>query len=82
MPALDFAQARELLLRVVNQFYRERNSPLPGAFVKAQMLVEAQNGGDTFMSGISTFVVSSISSGRFPRSRYRDDLGVTFCSHP
>ena len=48
MPALDFAQARELLLRVVNQFYRERNSPLPGAFVKAQMLVEAQNGGDTF----------------------------------
>lgn len=46
MPALDQAQARELLTRVVNKYYGERHSPLPGAFVKAQMLEEAkQNGG-------------------------------------
>ena len=38
---LDLAQARDLLLRVVNKFYAERHSPLPGAFVKAQLLVEA-----------------------------------------
>lgn len=48
MPVLDYAQARELLLRVVNTFYAERHSPPPGAFVKAQMLVEAQNEGGTF----------------------------------
>ena len=48
MPVLDYAQARDLLLRVVNRFYAERHSPLPGAFVKAQMLVEAQNDGGTF----------------------------------
>lgn len=48
MPALDYAQARELLLRVVNKFYAKRHSPLPGAFVKAQVLVEAQNTGVTF----------------------------------
>jgi hypothetical protein len=48
MPVLDYAQAHNLLLRVVDRFYAERHSPLPGAFVKAQMLVEAQNDGVTF----------------------------------
>jgi hypothetical protein len=48
MPVLDYAEARDLLLRVVNRFYAERHSPPPGAFVKAQMLVEAQSDGGTF----------------------------------
>ena len=34
------AQARELLLSVVNKCFAQRHSPLPGAFVKAQMLAE------------------------------------------
>jgi hypothetical protein len=48
MPALDQAHARELLLRVVNRHYAERHSPLPGAFVKTQMLAEAQHDGAVF----------------------------------
>src|SRR5690349_17573868 len=48
MPALDQAQARELLQRVVNKYYAERHSPLPGAFVKAQMLEEAKQNGAVF----------------------------------
>jgi hypothetical protein len=48
MPALDGARARELLVRVVQKHYAERHSPLPGAFVKAQMLVEAQRDGTVF----------------------------------
>ena len=48
MPALDPARARDLLLRVVQKSYAEGHSPLPGAFVKAQMLVEAQQDGALF----------------------------------
>jgi hypothetical protein len=48
MPALDHAGARELLLGVVNKYYAERHSPLPGAFVKAQMLAEAKLEGSEF----------------------------------
>src|SRR5579863_9304491 len=48
MPALDDAQARELLVRIVQKYYSERHSPVPGAFVKAQMLAEAQQDGTTF----------------------------------
>ena len=48
MPALDHAGARELLLRVVNKYYAERHSPLPGAFVKAQMLADAKLDGREF----------------------------------
>lgn len=48
MPVLDHAGARDLLLRVVQTFYAERNSPLPGAFVKMQMLAEAQRDGLVF----------------------------------
>jgi hypothetical protein len=51
MPALDLAQARELLLRVVQKYYSERHSPLPGAFVKAQMLAEAERDGNLFDEG-------------------------------
>jgi hypothetical protein len=48
MPALDRERARELLQRVVTKYYGERHSPLPGAFVKAQMLEEAKQGGADF----------------------------------
>ena len=49
MPALDQAHARELLQRVVNKYYAERHSPLPGAFVKVQMLEEAKHDGAVMM---------------------------------
>ena len=48
MQALDHAGARELLLSVVNKYYAERHSPLPGAFVKAQMLTTAHQNGSIF----------------------------------
>src|ERR1043166_5913577 len=48
MPALDRAGALELLLRVVNQYYAERHSPVPAAFVKAQMLAADKQGGHEF----------------------------------
>src|ERR1022692_13307 len=48
MPALDHSGARDLLLRVVNKYYAERNSPLPGAFVKAEMLTLAKEEGSEF----------------------------------
>jgi hypothetical protein len=48
MPALNHVEARLLLLRVVEKLYSKRNSPLPGALVKAQMLIEAKQSGDEF----------------------------------
>ena len=48
MPALDQAGASELLRAVVNKHYAERHSPLPGAFVKAQMLSDARQSGSEF----------------------------------
>ena len=48
MQSLNHAQARELFLHVFNRHFAERHSPLPGAFVKAQMLEEAQQNGNTF----------------------------------
>jgi len=48
MPTLNQAQARELLVRVVNKYFAERHSPLPGALVKTQMLAEAQQDGAVF----------------------------------
>lgn len=48
MPAFDHAQASDLLVSVVQKFYSERHSPLPGAFVKAQLLAEAQKNGTVF----------------------------------
>ena len=48
IPTLDLGQARNLLLDVVNQHYAERHSPLPGAFVKAQMLEKAKENGGLF----------------------------------
>jgi hypothetical protein len=51
MPALDHAGARELLLSVLNKYYAERHSPLPGAFVKAQMLTDALQAGSEFNQG-------------------------------
>ena len=48
MLTLDLAQSQELLLRVVQEGYAHRHSPLPGAFVKAQLLVRATDQGATF----------------------------------
>jgi len=48
MAVLDDAQARELLVQIVQKYFSERHSPLPGAFVKAQMLAEAEKAGTTF----------------------------------
>jgi hypothetical protein len=48
MPVLDHAGARTLLLRVVENLYSKRNSPLPGALVKAQMVAEAKLTGNEF----------------------------------
>jgi hypothetical protein len=48
MPVLDHAGARELLLRVVGKYYALRHSPLPGAFVKAQMVESAKQDGHEF----------------------------------
>jgi hypothetical protein len=48
MSALDHTGASELLQRLVIKFYAERHSPLPGAFVKAQMLSEAKASGNEF----------------------------------
>jgi hypothetical protein len=48
MSVLDHSGARALLLRVVEKLYSKRNSPMPGALVKAQMLAEAKAVGDEF----------------------------------
>lgn len=48
MPVLDHAGARDLFLRVVNKYYSERHSPLTGAFIKAQMLIDAKEAGSEF----------------------------------
>ena len=48
MATLDLIRSRNLLLQVVQRLYSERHSPLPGALVKAQMLVEARNGPESF----------------------------------
>lgn len=48
MPVLDRESASRLLLRVVGELYSKRNSPLPGALVKAQIISEAKAAGDEF----------------------------------
>jgi hypothetical protein len=48
MPALDHEGARNLFLRVVKRFYDERHGPVPGAVVKASLLLEAQKEGAEF----------------------------------
>lgn len=48
MPVLDQAGARDLLLRVVNKYYDERHSPVPGALVKASVVTEAEKEGNEF----------------------------------
>jgi hypothetical protein len=45
---VNFADAQALLIRVVEQLYAQRHSPLPGALVKAQLLSEAASGDATF----------------------------------
>jgi hypothetical protein len=48
MPSLDFVEASELLRRVVNKHYAKRHSPIPGAFIKTQMVSEAAKDGASF----------------------------------
>lgn len=48
MSALDLTSARELLIRVVEDLYANRHSPIPGALVKAQLTVEAAANGSIF----------------------------------
>ena len=48
MPSLNLADSRALLVRVVQTLYSKRHSPVPGALVKAQLVVEAASIGSTF----------------------------------
>jgi hypothetical protein len=91
MPALDPARARDLLLRVVQKSYAEGHSPLPGAFVKAQMLVEAQQDGALFNErelGFKRFIefVRTIPEiaiqGRSDLPRLRRDFWRAFIEFP
>jgi len=46
--ALDLAQSQQLLVRIVEEGFAQRHSPLPGAYVKAQLLSRAIDQGTTF----------------------------------
>jgi hypothetical protein len=43
VPTLDLAQSQQLLVSVVSEGYANRHSPLPGAYVKAELLLRARN---------------------------------------
>lgn len=43
MPILDLAQSQQLLLRVVSEGYANRHSPVPGAYVKAELLLRTRD---------------------------------------
>jgi hypothetical protein len=45
---LNFADSQALLIRVLEQLYAQRHSPVPGALVKAQLLSEAASNDSTF----------------------------------
>jgi len=45
---LDLARSQQLLVRIVEEGFAERHSPLPGAYVKAQLLSHAVDQGETF----------------------------------
>ena len=48
MPALDLTESRALLIRVVEELFAKRHSPVPGALVKAQIVAESIASGSTF----------------------------------
>lgn len=48
MPLLDLERSRRLLVQVVQSLYAERHSPVPGALVKAQIVREANQLGESF----------------------------------
>jgi hypothetical protein len=48
VPPLNIADARSLLVRVVQDLYGNRHSPVPGALVKAQFTAQATASGDSF----------------------------------
>ena len=45
---LDLAQSQQLLVRIVEEGFAQRHSPLPGAYVKAQLLSRAVDQGEAF----------------------------------
>lgn len=58
MPTLDLDHSRGLLVQVVQTLYTERHSPVPGAVVKAQIVLEADRQGNSFSErelGFRTF---------------------------
>ena len=48
MPTLDLEHARSLLVQVVQVLYAKRHSPVPGSLVKAQIIRQANEQGQTF----------------------------------
>lgn len=48
MPPLSIGDARALVVRVVQDLYAKRHSPVPGALVKAQVVAEASRSGAFF----------------------------------
>lgn len=48
MPVLDLTTSRALVVRVVEELFAKRHSPVPGALVKAQVVMEATASGSTF----------------------------------
>lgn len=48
MPLLNIEDARALVVRVVQELYSKRHSPVPGALVKAQLISEAGRAGAYF----------------------------------
>lgn len=48
MPALDLTESRALLIRVIEELFAKRHSPVPGALVKAQIVAESIASGSTF----------------------------------
>ena len=45
---LDLVQSQLLLVRIVEEGFAQRHSPLPGAYVKVQLLSRAVDQGETF----------------------------------
>lgn len=48
VPFLDLEASREIVVRVLDELYAKRHSPVPGALVKAQIIAEAANNGTSF----------------------------------
>lgn len=59
MPTLDLEHSRSLLVQVVQALYAKRHSPVPGSLIKAQIIRQANEQGETFSErelGFRSFV--------------------------